>query len=103
MLIGSGLIAVGYIHLGITLSFVSNSVIVAMLPALALRTSTVDKLSTLSGISTWRDLGSAVGVLGGIPLFVLLGRQTLWTIGFIILSACSLVLLKRMQVYIRGR
>ncbi len=84
------LIAFGFTVTGIVLAFLFNTIIVTFSPFIAIQhdDKAEKSLQIISGISTWWDLGAALGALIGIHLLELLGPQYL----FSILSLAILIL-----------
>ncbi len=87
---GTLLIALGYTVIGIVLSFLFNTFIVTFSPLIALQrqSGNENSLQAISGISTWWDLGAAVGAFVGIYLIELTGPLYL----FLILAFLMMVL-----------
>lgn len=77
---GMMLIAFGFTPTGIIIAFLFNSFIVAMLPAAALSISKENKLETLTSITTWWDIGAALGTLVGLNLLQLMGSNILFVV-----------------------
>ena len=88
-------IGVGYIELGIVIAFLFNSVLVAMLPAVALKETKNNQLETLTSITTWWDVGAAVGTLTGLLLIEILGANKLYFVLFGILLIPVFIFFKK--------
>lgn len=54
--------------IGITIIFISSAVNQTLAAGVALNSSSNTKLNTLSALTTWRDLGTALGALAGVYL-----------------------------------
>ena len=78
-------ILINQIEVGIVIAFLFNSVIVAMLPSVALKLNDKNKLTTLTSITTWWDIGAATGTLFGLYLIHLVGYHWLFGVLFVFL------------------
>ncbi len=94
-IIGLGFILSDNVEVGILLLFLFNGVIVALLPSIALRFSDKDKLSVLTSVTTWWDLGAATGSLSGIYLFQLAGYHLIFGILFCLFLISVLIFLNK--------
>ncbi len=73
-------------EVGIAIAFLFNSIIVAMLPSIALKIHSKNKLTTLTSITTWWDIGAATGTLLGLSLLEIIGSKMLFgTLFFLLL------------------
>jgi MFS family permease len=75
-------ILTNHIEIGIVIAFLFNSVIVAMLTSVQLKFNTKNKLTTLTSITTWWDIGSGTGTLFGLFLIQLVGYHWLFGVLF---------------------
>jgi len=75
---------------GLTALFVSTAINQALAAGVALEVSPDTKLNTLSALTTWRDLGTAVGALIGGYLLVLSGPSLVYGTLAVVLSAVGL-------------
>ncbi|MBN4080930.1 hypothetical protein JYT44_01060 [Caldithrix abyssi] len=67
--VGLCLIGLEFIVIGAVVAFISNSVNLVLSPGVAVSIQPASKLTKLSALTTWQDLGTALGVLlGGILL-----------------------------------
>jgi len=84
------LIAFNQVMAGIILAFLFNTLVVAFSPLIAIQTliEKRNSLQVISSISTWWDLGAAVGAFVGIYLIETLGTQPL----FLLLSILIIIL-----------
>ena len=83
-------ISLGFIITGILLAFLFNPIIVTFAPLVAIERQgrKIHTLQAISSISTWWDLGAAVGAFTGIYLVEQLGQEWL----FLALSIFILIL-----------
>lgn len=88
-------ILTNHIEIGIVIAFLFNSVIVAMLPSIALKSSSKNKLITLTSITTWWDIGAAAGTLLGLYLIHLVGHNWLFGVLFCLLLVTILIFFKK--------
>jgi len=77
------LISVEITILGVIFAFLCNTIVVTFSPLVAIKQQE-NTLQAISSISTWWDLGAAIGALIGIYAFELLGMQYLFLSLFII-------------------
>lgn len=77
-LFGLGLISAGYIAFGIILAFLFNTLVATYSPLVALTQFRHNSLQAISGVSTWWDLGAAIGAFSGIFLIQSLGSKHLF-------------------------
>lgn len=77
-LAGLLLIALNYSIPGIIIAFLFNAVVVTFSPLIALSPDKESHLQSISGISTWWDLGAGIGAFLGIILLEQLGQQFLF-------------------------
>ncbi len=84
-----------YIETGVVIAFLFNSIIVAMLPSIALKLNTNNKLTTLTAITTWWDIGAATGTLVGLYLVQLLGSPWLFGLLFCLLLGAVVVFFRK--------
>lgn len=86
-LIGLFLIAFNYLAVGIVLAFLFNTVVVTFSPLVAMRLQIgkPHSLQAISSVSTWWDLGAAIGAFAGIFLVEELGSQNLFLLLFILI------------------
>lgn len=84
------LIVVGFPIIGIIVAFLFNTIVVTFSPLVAIEQQKEHKnsLQAISSVSTWWDLGAALGAFIGIMLVNALGVQTL----FLILSITLTIL-----------
>lgn len=77
---GTLLVSSGFVIAGITIAFFFNTFIVTFSPLIAIERQSVNEnsLQAISGISTWWDLGAALGAFAGIFLIELMGSQSLF-------------------------
>lgn len=88
IIIGLVFITFKLIALGIVMTFLFNTVIVTLSPLIAIEKQNKDEKNTLqaiSGVSTWWDLGAALGAFSGIYLFDVLGGNILFGTSIILL------------------
>lgn len=71
------LIAGGYLVLGLVMAFVFNAIVVTFSPLISISTDN-NKLQAISGVSTWWDMGAALGAFLGILLIEQFGREKLF-------------------------
>ena len=83
------------IEIGIVIAFLFNSVIVAMLPSVALKFNNKNKLTTLTSITTWWDIGAATGTLIGLFLIQLVGYHWLFGVLFGLLLVVISIFFKK--------
>ncbi|HAS45919.1 MAG TPA: hypothetical protein DCS93_35885 [Microscillaceae bacterium] len=86
-LVGVLLIVLGFALPGILIAFFFNAVVVTFSPLIAISQQNKDKnsLQAISGVSTWWDLGAAIGAFLGIYLMESLGAQRLFLTLFILI------------------
>ena len=79
-IVGLFLIVFGYIITGIITVFLFNTIVVSFSPLVAIELQKKNKnsLQAISSISTWWDLGSALGAFIGIMAIDYLGTQNLF-------------------------
>ena len=73
----AGLLALvtGWIILGIVTAFISSRMVANLAPAMTVKEAgSNDNINLLASLTTWRDLGAAVGALGGIVALNAWGR-----------------------------
>ncbi len=87
---GLVLISTGVTIAGITALFVSTAINQALAAGVALEVSPDTKLNTLSALTTWRDLGTAVGALLGGFVLVLSGPSLVYGTLAVVVSAVGL-------------
>ena len=81
------LISTGVTITGITVLFVSTAINQTLAAGVALELSLTAKLNTLSALTTWRDLGTALGALIGGYLLVMSGPGVVYgTLAVIVLT-----------------
>ena len=68
---------------GVILAFLCNTIVVTFSPLVAIKQKQ-KSLQAISSVSTWWDLGAAIGAFIGIYAFEILGRQYLFLSLFII-------------------
>lgn len=79
------LIAFDYIILGITISFIFNTIIVTFSPLVAFKQNkNNNSLQAISSVSTWWDLGAGVGAFIGILLIEKIGHNYLFLTLFLL-------------------
>jgi len=88
-------ILANHIEIGIVIAFLFNSVLVAMLPSVALKTSKDTKLLTLTSVTTWWDIGAATGSLVGLHLVHLVGNSLLFGGLFFLLLISAFIFFKK--------
>lgn len=71
------LIAGGYLVFGLVMAFVFNAIVVTFTPLISISTDN-NKLQAISGVSTWWDMGAALGAFLGILLIEQFGREKLF-------------------------
>lgn len=88
-LIGLLLITFNLIFVGTILAFLFNTVVVTFSPlvAMQLQTGKQNSLQAISSVSTWWDLGAAIGAFAGIFLIEKIGTQCI----FLILSILIII------------
>lgn len=88
------LIAGGFLAAGVLLAFVFNAVVVTFAPLISISEGNHNALQAISGVSTWWDMGAAMGAFLGIILIEQLGRESLFLIiaGFISLTFINFIL-----------
>jgi len=91
------LIAFGYIKVGVVMAFLFNTIVVTFSPLIASEQQAADNnaLQAISGVSTWWDLGAAIGVLLGIYLVDLLGEKMLFVTLSVIISILFLYFIRQ--------
>ncbi|MDO5977504.1 MFS transporter [Flavivirga spongiicola] len=89
------LIAVNVTILGIILAFLFNTIVVTFSPLVAIKQQQ-NALQSISSVSTWWDLGAAIGAFVGIYAIELLGVQNLY------LSLCMAGTILFMNYYIKN-
>lgn len=79
-IVGLFLIVFGYIITGIITVFLFNTIVVSFSPLVAIELQKKNKnsLQAISSVSTWWDLGSALGAFIGIMAIDYLGTQNLF-------------------------
>ena len=82
-LIGMFLITIEVTIIGIILAFLCNTIVVTFSPLVAIKQQK-SALQAISSVSTWWDLGAAIGALIGIYAIEVLGIQYLFLSLFII-------------------
>lgn len=86
VLLGFSLLAIGWIVAGIVITFMSTRIIAGLSPAIAVaKLKGTLKINVLASLTTWRDLGAALGALGGISLLNTLGREELFGLATLIM------------------
>ena len=88
-------IGIGYVRIGIVIAFLFNSFIVAILPSIALKEDSQNKLESLTSITTWWDTGAALGTLVGLSLFEMMGMCYLYFTCFVFLLIPSIIFYKK--------
>ncbi|PKA84175.1 putative MFS family arabinose efflux permease [Ulvibacter sp. MAR_2010_11] len=76
-LFAMALISLNFIITGIILAFLCNTIVVTFSPLVAVKQQK-NALQAISSVSTWWDLGAAIGALIGIFIIEILGRQNLF-------------------------
>ena len=89
------LIATNNSEIGIVIAFLFNSIIVAMLPSIALKINSKNRLTTLTSITTWWDIGAATGTLLGLFLLEIIGSKILFGTLFFLLLITVLLFFKK--------
>lgn len=86
-LIAMLLITFNYITIGIIVAFLFNTVVVTFSPLVAMQLQKGEKnaLQAISSVSTWWDLGAAIGAFIGIFLVEKLGSQNLFFLLFVLI------------------
>ena len=80
------LIAFNYTVLGIVVAFLFNTIIVTFAPLIAIEIENQNTLQSISGTSTWWDLGAAIGAFSGIFLIKETGSFYLFfTLGIVVI------------------
>ncbi len=97
------LILVNYIEVGIVIAFLFNSIIVAMLPSVALKFNNKNKLTTLTSITTWWDIGAASGTLTGLSLIYLVGYHWLFGVLFGLLLVSISIFFKKSASFSKSK
>ncbi|MEM7030541.1 MAG: MFS transporter [Chloroflexota bacterium] len=88
--VGLVLISAGVTVAGITTLFISTAINQTLAAGVALNLSTNTKLNILSALTTWRDLGTAVGALIGGYLLVLSEPSVVYGLLALIILAFAL-------------
>lgn len=88
-------IVTNHIELGIIIAFLFNSIVVAMLPSIALKANTKNRLIALTSVTTWWDIGAATGTLIGLFLIHLVGHQLLFGVLFFLLLVSIIIFFKK--------
>lgn len=83
-ILGLVFIAFSWVKLGVVLAFLFNIILVTFSPLIAIK-SQKNTLQAISGISTWWDLGAAIGAFSGIYLIQNLGVTTLYILSVVLL------------------
>lgn len=84
-----------HIETGIVVAFLFNSVLIAMLPSVALKFNDKNKLTTLTSITTWWDIGAASGTLVGLYLIHIVGFYWLFGVLFALLLVPIILFFKK--------
>ncbi len=79
-IVGILMIGIGFTITGIVLAFLFNALVITFSPLIAIQKQTEDQssLQAISGVSTWWDLGAALGAFLGIYLIELVGSEYLF-------------------------
>lgn len=85
-------LAAGWIVFGIVTAFISSRMVANLAPAMAIKKNSRDSISWLASLTTWRDLGAALGALGGFTLLGVLGRQVLFLVPAVVIFIYGLKL-----------
>lgn len=83
-ILGLVFIAFSWVKLGVVLAFLFNTILVTFSPLIAIK-SHKHTLQAISGISTWWDLGAAIGAFSGIYLIQNLGTTILYILSVVLL------------------
>lgn len=94
-LIGLTLIATGQEIAGIVITFFFNAVLTSFTPLMAVSMNESNHLQSLSGVSTWWDLGAGAGAFLGLMLIDLLGQRNL----FFVVSALGIIAVVNFLIY----
>lgn len=78
-IVGLLFVALGRTLPGLLLAFVFNAIVITVSPLIAM-TEQENDLQAISNITTWWDMGSAIGALIGIGLINVLGGQLLFMV-----------------------
>ncbi|OJJ21661.1 hypothetical protein BKI52_14230 [marine bacterium AO1-C] len=79
LMIGLGFITLGIIEAGVVVCFVTARMFAILSPAMAIQVAPeVERLHLLASLTTWRDLGAAVGALLGLVTLKMLGTTILF-------------------------
>ena len=92
-IVGLFLIVFGYIITGIITVFLFNTIVVTFSPLVAIKLQKKNKnsLQAISSVSTWWDLGSALGAFIGIMAIDYLGTQNLFRSLSIVISLLFII------------
>ena len=92
-IVGLFLIVFGYIITGIITVFLFNTIVVTFSPLVAIELQKKNKnsLQAISSVSTWWDLGSALGAFIGIMAIDYLGTQNLFLSLSIVISLLFII------------
>lgn len=84
-IIGLLLIVLDYISIGIIIAFLFNTIVITFAPLVAIQQQSAQQnaLQAISSVSTWWDLGAAIGAFAGLYLVTILGTQKLFLLLFI--------------------
>ncbi|HAS47545.1 MAG TPA: hypothetical protein DCS93_44120 [Microscillaceae bacterium] len=95
LIIALGLISVGIVEVGIAACFVMARMFATLSPAMAIRiTPEAKRLPMLASLTTWRDLGAAVGALLGLIVLQMTGATVLFGITAFIIFIYTLWIIK---------
>jgi len=95
LIIALGLISVGIVEAGIAACFVMARMFATLSPAMAIRiTPETKRLPMLASLTTWRDLGAAVGALLGLIVLQMTGATILFGITAFIIFIYTLWIIK---------
>lgn len=88
------LIVAGQLVLGVLSAFIFNAIVVTFAPLISVANDEHNALQAISGVSTWWDMGAAIGAFLGIILIEHLGREKLFLLiaGFIALTFVNFII-----------
>ena len=95
------LITVNNSEIGIAIAFLFNSIFVAMLPSIALKINPKNRLTTLTSITTWWDIGAALGTFLGLYLLKIIGYKMLFGTLFCLQLLAVAIFLKKSASFLK--
>lgn len=98
---GLVLISANMMAIGIVLAFLFYAVTSTFSPLIATQLEKEDNgvLQALSGVSTWRDLGAAMGAFLGIYLVSIISKELLFSLISLIILGLFIVIFRRFRLF----